>query len=144
MKKSKNHNLEWISKTILFVVMIGLCILVTWKPLFGSVIALLLFLTVFVGSVLKAYTKYKYTQDKDPVQPMLLSEKEGKGSQRLLRYATAVLSFLSLITTANGMESFVFDTSWMAYCGSFAVQSILISRTEQKRMGDTPAVSLFF
>lgn len=127
MKKSKNHNLEWISKTILFVVvMIGLCILVTWKPLFGSVIALLLFLTVFVGSVLKAYTKYKYTQDKDPVQPMLLSEKEGKGSQRLLRYATAVLSFLSLITTANGMESFVFDTSWMAYCGSFAVQSILV------------------
>lgn len=127
MKMSQKQNGEWIGNTILFVVvMIGLSILVTWKPLVGLVTALFLFLTVFVGSVLKAYTRYKYTQSKDKIQPILLSEKEGKGSRQLLRYATAVLSFLSLITTANGMESFVFDTPWMAYCGSFAVQSILV------------------
>lgn len=42
-----------------------------------------------------------------------------------MRYSTAVLAFLSLITTANGMNSFVFTESWLGYLGSFAIQSIL-------------------
>lgn len=56
----------------------------------------------------------------------IISEKELSNAMRLLRYATAILSFLSLMTTANGMKSFVFDTDWKAYLGSFAVQSILV------------------
>lgn len=56
----------------------------------------------------------------------VIGEKELLNAMRLLRYATAILSFLSLLTTASGMKSFVFDTDWKAYLGSFAVQSILV------------------
>lgn len=56
----------------------------------------------------------------------IIGEKELGNAMRLLRYATAILSFLSLTTTASGMKSFVFDTDWKAYLGSFAVQSILV------------------
>ncbi len=57
---------------------------------------------------------------------MIIGEEELRNAMRLLRYATAILSFLSLMTTASGMRSFVFDTDWKAYLGSFAVQSILV------------------
>lgn len=57
---------------------------------------------------------------------LVIGEKELLNAMRLLRYATAILSFLSLLTTASGMKSFVFDTDWKAYLGSFAVQSILV------------------
>lgn len=56
----------------------------------------------------------------------IIDERELSNAMRLLRYATAILSFLSLMTTASGMKSFVFDTDWKAYLGSFAVQSILV------------------
>ncbi len=56
----------------------------------------------------------------------VIDERELSNAMRLLRYATAILSFLSLMTTASGMKSFVFDTDWKAYLGSFAVQSILV------------------
>ena len=56
----------------------------------------------------------------------VIDGRELSNAMRLLRYATAILSFLSLMTTANGMKSFVFDTDWKAYLGSFAVQSILV------------------
>lgn len=49
-----------------------------------------------------------------------------KNAQNLLRYATAVMAFLSLTTTAQGMHGYVFKKMWLAYLGSFGVQSILV------------------
>lgn len=56
----------------------------------------------------------------------IIDTQELDNAARLLRYATTVLSFLSLMTTANGMKFYVFDREWKAYLGSFAVQSILV------------------
>lgn len=58
-----------------------------------------------------------------------LSLFEHSNVAKLLRYATAVLSFVSLLTTANGLQGFVFSNSeaWLAYLASFAVQAILVS-----------------
>lgn len=58
----------------------------------------------------------------------ILNLKELNGVSNLLRYATAVLSFISLMTTAGGLQNFVFtdDAAWLAYLASFAVQAILV------------------
>ena len=116
----------WKRDTLLFVVaVLSLLIITLWKPFIGFFVTLLLFMTIIVGSVLKAYSQTEETKF-DSKDIKVLAEEEVNNSQKLLRYATAVLSFLSLLTTANGMKSFVFATSWMAYMGSFAVQSILV------------------
>ena len=116
----------WKRDTLLFVVaVLSLLIITLWKPFIGFFVTLLLLMTIIVGSVLKAYSQTEETKF-DSKDIKVLAEEEVNNSQKLLRYATAVLSFLSLLTTANGMKSFVFATSWMAYMGSFAVQSILV------------------
>ena len=122
----KTESNSWIYCTVLFVVM-NICILVIsmWKPIWGFVIVLILLLSVFVGSILKAFCQKKDTNN-TLNNIKLLDQKTIDNSQKLLRYATSVLAFLSLVTTASGMQSFVFDKKWMAYLGSFAIQSILI------------------
>ena len=94
----------------------------TIKPFWSLFLLVEIMLVVFVSSVLKAYLGKIETRLGDI---KLLRREELENSQRLLRYAAAVLAFLSLITTANGMKSLVFDSSWLSYLGSFAVQSIL-------------------
>lgn len=98
--------------------------MVVWKPLVGCICLLIVFLTIIVGGVFKAF----FNQGNEGTKTIiLLGKKELEGSQRLLRYATAILAFLSLLTTAKGMKSFVFsEESWMAYIASFSVQSILV------------------
>ena len=115
---------NWIVQTILFdIVILILFFLMRWNILAGFLIMLLLICTIFTGWVLQAYVKRQ--KGKESFIGIHLSEKQKKDSQSLLRYATAVLAFLSLITTAQGMNSFVFTKSWLGYLGSFAVQSIL-------------------
>ncbi len=124
-KKVKNY--KWLFCTLGFIFVV-LCLLgiITWNPVVGLWTMALLVSALFVGSVLKKYFERPSQTDnnRDFVSP--LTRKQYEGSQKLLRYATAILSFLSLITTANGMKSFVFSLEWMAYIGSFAVQSILV------------------
>lgn len=115
---------NWIVQTILFdIIVLILFFLIRWNILAGFLIMLLLICTIFVGWVLQAYVKRQ--KEKESFIGITLSEKQKKDSQSLLRYATAVLAFLSLVTTAQGMNSFVFTKSWLGYLGSFAVQSIL-------------------
>jgi len=122
---------SWISWTMLFALMsAGLFVLTLWNPMVGLLVILLLVCTLFVGTILKAYVKNspgQYEGYQDHLQKQLcLQERELKDSKSLLRYATAILSFLSLMTTAQGMKNFVFGETWMAYLGSFAIQSILV------------------
>lgn len=55
-----------------------------------------------------------------------VGDKEVTTSIRLLRYAAAALTFISFITTAKGLQEFVFTEVWQAYLASFAIQSILL------------------
>ena len=125
---TKKASWGWFGWTCLTAgLVLGLLfLLVTW-PLIGlwTLLALILFVTV--GGVLQAKLGHAGQEDideKDLIRP--LSERDLDNSQRLLRYATAVLAFLSLYSTAAGMQSFVFSAAWLAYLGSFAVQSILV------------------
>lgn len=123
----KKKKYAWIGYTFLFVITImTLLTVILWKPLIGLFVTLVIVLTIFVGSVLKAFCQKEYRDVKksDLIRPII--EKDIYNSQKLLRYSAAVLAFISLTTTANGMKSFVFDFSWLAYLGSFAVQSILV------------------
>lgn len=122
---------SWFFWTVIFVfVSAGLFVLTMWNPLVGLVSILLLIASIFVGTILSAYMnpepKAKKHMEGDVTESLYLPENQLENSKSLLRYATAILSFLSLITTAQGMKSFVFSETWMSYLGSFAVQSILI------------------
>ena len=123
MNRSKPR-VAWIGCTFLFVlIVLGLLALILWNPLIGLGISLLLITTFLVGS----YFKYKFGKPSNtPTDVKPLSEKQLKSTQNMLRFATGILAVLSLITTANGMKSFVFDNNTLAYLGSFAVQSILV------------------
>lgn len=120
---------KWIGYTVLFVIIIVILLaIISWKPLMGVTLTIITILTLFVASVLEAYCKKDLNdgnlKQEDNVEP--LTFKTLKNSKNLLRYATVLLGFLSLTTTANGMKKFVFEEDWQAYVGSFAVQSILI------------------
>jgi len=117
---------KWIFYTFLFVLLVVTLLGISIKnPILGLSLLLILFLTAFVGTVLKAY----FCVDKkyDSKKLKIIEDENIIENQNLLRYATAILAFLSLMTTEKGMNSFVFSQSWMAYLGSFAVQSILVS-----------------
>lgn len=131
--KKSLSSYAWILWTMIFVLIAtSLLVLILWKPLVGCLTVLLLLLTVFVGSFMKAYTEHhnnsQPNNDNGFQIEHTLTKDELKRSQLLLRYATAILAFLSLLTTAEGLQSFVFDSDkgWMAYIGSFAVQGILV------------------
>ena len=85
----------------------------------------ILILTIISGTLYALLVK-----NRQPVLPAheILNLKELKGVSNLLRYATAVLSFISLMTTAGGLQNFVFSegAAWLAYLASFAVQAILV------------------
>ena len=85
--------------------------------------ALLLLIANFI-----CYTLFKARAERDLSRVSLnVGRKEVKSSTQLLRYAASAMAFISFITTAEGMESFVFNNvSWQAYLASFAVQSILL------------------
>lgn len=92
-----------------------------FKPIFGITFLLVVAVNLLVYGLLSPFA----TQDKNI---HIIGSKELSNSTRLLRYATAALAFVSLLTTANGMQSFVFakDQGWLAYLASFAVQAILV------------------
>lgn len=79
-----------------------------------------------MGSILKLYEQRDDRNNRRFDMPTALNEKQKKNAQNLLRYATAVMAFLSLTTTAQGMHGYVFKKMWLAYLGSFGVQSILV------------------
>ncbi len=116
----------WILYTLLFdAITILLFSIIMWNVFYGVISLFLLILTILVGIILRAFIG----RDKNKEVEIKFSKKADiKNSGKLLRYATAILAFLSLFTTAEGMKSFVFgeNSSWMAFLGSFAVQSILI------------------
>lgn len=124
MNMKNKESKVWILYTFIFVLVTVLLFrIIMENPFWGSVCVLFLFLIIIVGGILESFFN-RDNVDEGTIE--LLGIKELKGSQRLLRYATAILAFLSLLTTANGMKSFVFSESWMAYLASFAVQSILV------------------
>ena len=117
---------KWIIYTFWFaIITIVLFLVVMWNPMWGCFSFLLLCLVYLVGNILKGFFAPPKRADSN-AKIIPLSQEDIGNSRRLLRYATAILALLSLITTASGMKSFVFDQSWMAYIGSFAVQSILV------------------
>ncbi len=85
--------------------------------------ALLLLIANFI-----CYTLFKARAERNLSRVSLnVGRKEVKSSTQLLRYAASAMAFISFITTAEGMKSFVFNNvSWQAYLASFAVQSILL------------------
>lgn len=127
--KAKNENM-WILYTVFFSVFtITSLALILWNLLVGVLVVILSCLFFMVGWVIKAYCNRDRDAVGNPVGNSIICppEDQVKKVQNLLRYATAVLAFLSLITTANGMKSVVFNSEWMAYFASFAVQSILVT-----------------
>lgn len=127
---SENRSMEnyrWKIYTVLFIILTGIILgLSLWRPLAGILFMLLLLLFIFVGQIIRAYCKQNNFSNNSDSSIACLKKKEIKNVQRLIRYATAVLAFLSLITTANGMRGLVFDSLWMANFASFGVQSILV------------------
>lgn len=119
--------IKWLICTALFLVItILIFLIIVRNPFWGMISTILLFLAIFIGSVLKAYFGKNSKEESEKNNENPCADKEIENGQNLLRYATAILAFLSLLTTAKGMNSFVFDESWMAYLGSFAVQGILV------------------
>lgn len=86
----------------------------------------ILILTVLSGILYALASKSNVPAEE---APNILEGGEIHHISGLLRYATAVLSFISLMTTAKGLQSFVFSEKeeWLAYLGSFAVQAVLVS-----------------
>lgn len=123
---------KWIKYTIFFMIFILILFtIILWNPFIGTFITILLLLSLLVGNILESFYETKKDKKSDNIVGdnyyiKELSEEQTINSQKLLRFATAALAFLSLLTTASGMNSYVFDTSWKAYIASFAVQSILV------------------
>lgn len=115
-----------IAYTILFAILIiVLFFCVRLKSILGLSVVIILTLSFIVGRIIMAYCVNSDDEVNDEIiEP--IDKKTLLSSQKLLRYATAALAFLSLLTTAYGMNSFVFDTPWKSYVASFAVQSILV------------------
>lgn len=147
-KKSSHFSWQVTSAFFVIFVVAALCAIL-WNPLIGCISIIMLMLIIYVGSILKAYSEHnsvkihheqvelnqEITDEVNrassspsyiPQDAKKLDDKELEGSQKLLRYATAILAFLSFLTTAEGMQSFVFNEGWMSYLGSFAVQGILV------------------
>lgn len=113
-----------MKKTILCnIVIIILGILFVKSPLWGGIAVGFTILAVFIFKFIDANTS---DGENDKFEISEESSKKLEKSKKLLRYATAILAFLSFFTTTQGMKNFVFSTEWLAYLGSFAVQSILI------------------
>ena len=52
---------------------------------------------------------------------------QSKNISRLLKYAAATLSFISFLTTANGLVAVVGEANrWQAYLISFGIQAIVL------------------
>lgn len=182
----KKRNFGWIMVLPLDLMIVLLYLVMKKNVAMMACLLLLLFVDIFVGSVINAIVKDKYSNqnsDKDKLE--FLEEKEageegrtGKGRKteeergseeeivlvgennmevsaepadenksensksksksvskkkmkqkknlQMLQYGTAILAFLSMLTTAEGMKDFVFEKEWMAYIGSMAVQMILV------------------
>lgn len=122
-----NRNSHWFTKILIFDgIVIAFYLLAPKFPLQSSLCLLLILCNLFVGSILKLYEQRDDRNNRRFDMPTALNEKQKKNAQNLLRYATAVMAFLSLTTTAQGMHGYVFKKMWLAYLGSFGVQSILV------------------
>lgn len=111
-------------KVILFIVVnvfvIGFFFIAFKYPLLSIAVLLLLIMNFL------CYL-FKVRADKDISQiDTNVEDKEVTASIRLLRYAASALAFISFITTAEGLQEFVFTEIWQAYFASFAVQSVLL------------------
>ncbi len=138
----KIKNSSWVFYIILFDCLIFmLYFLISWNTVMGACVLLLIIVNIFIGSILKAFISEKKKvknnsqkqSDYQDTLNVLISKDDKKrdvldleSSNHMLRYATAILSFLSLLTTGQGMKDFVFDKEWLAYLASFAVQAILV------------------
>lgn len=127
MKNKKNKTFQWMKGVlVLIVVMVILLISVRKNPVYTFVGVLLFVLASLISSVLTAYFTEERKGENDVSNIHLLDEKDFISNQKLLRYATTILAFVSLTATANGMRDFIFDSTLLAYLASFAVQSILV------------------
>ena len=125
MEKKKSKIVRWIiSLLVLIIVMVIILVSGQKKPLYTVVGILLFILASMISTIFTAYFWGERTDSRSDNH--LLDEKDFKSSQRLLRYATAILAFVSLTTTANGMKDFIFESNLLAYLASFAIQSILV------------------
>lgn len=114
-------NFKLVFSVILYVVL--LTVIYQFCSTFLAAYVLILTLISVILYALVTKSKNAKGQASD-----ILDSGEATRISKLLRYATAVLSFISLMTTAKGLQSFVFSEheAWMAYLASFAVQAILV------------------
>ena len=121
MNDKKENKLLFLFKmlavNLLFVAEFALAF---WKPIVACAVFLLIIVNMVVFCILRPFS------DGSEYSGRIISKVELNRASKLLRYATAVLSFISFLTTAEGMKSYVFEHDWQAYLGSFAVQSILV------------------
>lgn len=115
------------NKIILLLKVLGVNLLLVaefalafWKPIVACAVFLLIIVSVVVFCILRPFP------DTEDYAERIMRWSEMNRASKLLRYATAVLAFISFLTTAKGMKSYVFEYEWQAYLGSFAVQSILV------------------
>ena len=118
------ENVKALGYTIAFIIYAVLltCIFKFLSPFLASYILVLTIISAIIYMLLaKCGTSNSLAHG-------ILSLKELNGVSKLLRYATTVLSFISLMTTAEGLQNLVFsdDEAWLAYLASFAVQAILV------------------
>lgn len=118
----KKKAIVWVTCFVIYTIIVT-CIFRFWS----AFLACYIFVLTIISSILYALVT-KSNQPDIPAEHILCKEEFQKISS-LLRYATAILSFISLMTTARGLRDFVFseNETWLAYLASFAVQAILVS-----------------
>lgn len=104
------------------IFVVGLFFIALRYPLLSIVVLLLLITNFVCYSLLKARVNRDISRIETDV-----GAQEVTSSIQLLRYAASALAFISFITTAEGLNEFVFTKVWQAYLASFAVQSILLT-----------------
>ena len=121
MKGDKRMKKKILGFTAFFI---AICVVIGVRPVIGFCVLAVSLIDLIIYRILSGSKEKKSLYDLRKILP----QKDLEQSKKLLRYATAALSFISLLTTANGLETFVFakNQKWLAYLASFAVQSILV------------------
>lgn len=118
---SRRKALVCVACFIIYTIIVT-CIFLFWS----SFLACYIFVLTIISCII--YTLVSKSNQPGSSADRILDKNEFKKISSLLRYATAILSFISLMTTARGLQDFVFsqNEAWLAYLASFAVQAILV------------------
>lgn len=105
--KNSHHRLKALMGALCISLYIVVLTYIFWK--ISALIASYILILTIISSIF--YFLVSKSNEYEEEQENILSINELKGTSRLLRYATTVLSFVSLMTTAQGLKDFVFSES---------------------------------